>query len=75
MQYHAPDSFDQAVSLLSDAEASPAFWLVALMCLSSCAPAWWNPAMIVDIKRIPGVYDIARETGAGALVRRFPVRR
>ena len=63
MQYQAPDSFAAAVSLLN-AEAGMARVLAGgtdvLVQLRSGAV---EPDLLVDIKRIPGVFDIIAEDG------------
>ncbi len=63
MQYQAPDSFAAAVSLLN-AEAGMARVLAGgtdvLVQLRSGAV---EPDLLVDIKRIPGVFDITAEDG------------
>jgi xanthine dehydrogenase FAD-binding subunit len=63
MQYQAPDSFDEAVSLLS-AEAGVSRILAGgTDVLVQLRSRMVEPDLIVDIKRIPGVKDIARENG------------
>ncbi|MGB0507135.1 MAG: FAD binding domain-containing protein [Pikeienuella sp.] len=63
MQYQAPDSFDEAVSLLS-AEAGVSRILAGgTDVLVQLRSRMVEPDLIVDIKRIPGVKNIARENG------------
>lgn len=63
MQYHAPDSFNEAVSLLSDADGVTRVLAGGTDVLVQLRSGMVEPSLIVDIKRIPGVYDIARENG------------
>ena len=74
MQYHAPDSFDQAVSLLSDADGVTRVLAGGTDVLVQLRSGMVEPSLIVDIKRIPGVYDIAREDGGWRIGAAVPIR-
>ena len=63
MQYHAPDSFDEAVSLLSNADGISRILAGGTDVLVQLRSGMVEPALVVDIKRIPGVFDIRRESG------------
>ena len=63
MQYQAPDSFDAAVSLLSAEAGTSRILAGGTDVLVQLRSGMVEPDLIVDIKRIPGVTEIAAENG------------
>ena len=73
-QYHAPASLDEALDLLSDADARPLAGGHSLLPAMKLRLA--GPAALVDLRRVPGLDRISRDGDVlvlGALVRHAAV--
>ncbi|GGA27921.1 FAD binding domain-containing protein [Neptunicoccus cionae] len=61
MQYHTPSSFDDAVALAKDAQGVTRFLAGGTDVLVQLRADIVTPDVLIDIKKIDGVSDIARE--------------
>ena len=63
MQFHSPASFDEAASLLATEKGVSRILAGGTDVLVQLRSEMVIPDLLVDIKRIPGVHDIAKENG------------
>ena len=61
MQYHAPSSFDDAVTIAKDAEGVTRFLAGGTDVLVQLRADVVTPDVLIDVKKIDGVSEIARE--------------
>ena len=61
MQYHAPSSFDDAVAIAKDAEGVTRFLAGGTDVLVQLRADIVTPDVLIDVKKIDGVSEIARE--------------
>ena len=63
MQYHAPDSFDDAVSIAVSTDGVTRFLAGGTDVLVQLRADIVTPDVVIDVKKIAGVHDIEREDG------------
>jgi xanthine dehydrogenase FAD-binding subunit len=63
MQYHAPSSFDDAIAIANNAQGITRFMAGGTDVLVQLRADIVTPDVLIDIKKIAGVSDIAREGG------------